>query len=53
MAKRLTLVAMFLASTQSACIVIGRSSRGGWFVWPGGFGLIILILILYFLFGRR
>jgi len=40
-----------LAMTQSACIAIGGySSGGGWFIWPGGLGLIILLLLLFFLF---
>ena len=49
----LSLLAVLLGVSQSACIVIGGSSRGGWFVWPGGFGLLIMILVLYLLFGRR
>jgi uncharacterized membrane protein YfcA len=38
----------------SGCLVAGYSSRGGAFVWPGGFGFLILLAILFFfLRGRR
>ena len=40
--------------TLSGCLVAGYSSRGGGFIWPGGFGLVILVLLLiFFLRGRR
>ena len=53
MTQRLTLLAVLAAVSQSACIVVGHSTRGGWFVWPGGFGLIVIVILLYLLFGRR
>ena len=34
------------------CLVIGASSRGGFFLWPGGLGLLAL-LALFVLLGRR
>ena len=39
----------------TGCLMVGGySSRGGWFVWPGSFGfLIILLLLFFFLRGRR
>ncbi len=49
--NRIVPLALFLAFTQSACIVAGYSSRGGWFVWPGSLGLIF-ILLLFYLFSR-
>ncbi len=40
--------------TLTGCLVAGYSSRGGGFIWPGGFGLVILVLLLiFFLRGRR
>ena len=39
--------------TLSGCVVAGGSSRGGWFIWPGGFGLLLLILIVLFVLRRR
>lgn len=41
-----------LLLTQTSCIAVGYSSPGGWFIWPGGLGLVIIIVILYFVFRR-
>ncbi|MFL6414857.1 MAG: hypothetical protein ACJ74Y_04205 [Bryobacteraceae bacterium] len=43
---------LLLAMTQSACVAVGYRAGGGWFIWPGGLGLLAIILLLYFLFGR-
>lgn len=52
--KRTTVAVATLAVLQCGCIVVGGyTSRGGWFVWPGGFGLLLIILLLYLFFGRR
>ena len=38
---------------QSSCIAVGGySSTGGWFMWPG-MGVLIIILILWFIFRSR
>ena|GEM_PF-1549635 len=37
----------------ASCVGIGYSSRGGWFVWPGGLGLLVLIVVIILLFRRR
>ncbi len=50
--KRIVLLAITLAMTQNACIAVGYSSRGGWFLWPGGLGLIVVVLLLIFLLRR-
>lgn len=50
--KLLAFLVSLLAVTQTACIAVGYSSRGGWFMWPGGLGLLV-ILALIFLFLRR
>lgn len=40
--------------SQSGCLVVGGySSRGGWFIWPGSLGLVVLFVLLYLLLGRR
>ena len=53
-------VTLLLTLTLSAllsitgCVVVGGSSHGGWFIWPGGFGLVFLVLLYIFFFrGRR
>jgi len=53
--RRTTLAATIsaLAMSQSGCIVAGYSPGRGGFLWPGGgLGLLLLIALLYFLFGR-
>jgi len=37
----------------SGCIAVGYSSSGGWFVWPGGLALLLVILFVVFLLRRR
>ncbi len=38
----------------TGCVAVGYSTGGGWFVWPGGLGLVVLLLLLFFLLrGRR
>lgn len=32
----------------SGCLVVGYSSRGGWFLWPGSLGLLLIVLIIVF-----
>jgi hypothetical protein len=47
-------LALTLALAQTGCIVAGYRSGGGWFFWPGGLGLVLIILVLLFLArGRR
>ncbi len=37
----------------SGCLVAGVSSSGGAFIWPGGLGLVVVILLVIFLLRRR
>lgn len=42
------------AGMLTGCVAVGYSSRGGWFMWPGGFGLLLVLGILFWLLrGRR
>ena len=41
---RLLAVCLVLLS-QSSCVMVGYSSRGGWSVWPGGFGLLMMLAV--------
>ncbi len=45
-------MALALALSQTACVVGGYSSEGGFFLWPGSI-VIAVILVLLFLFMRR
>ncbi len=47
MRRFITLAASLLLSTAlTGCIVIGASSRHGFFFFPRGLGLVVLILII-------
>jgi hypothetical protein len=34
-------------------MAVGYSSGGGWFIWPGGLGLVVLIIVVVLLVRRR
>ena len=39
--------------TLTGCVAVGYSSTGGWFIWPGGIGLLVLVLIIALVLRRR
>lgn len=47
------LAAALLCGGLDGCVVIGGSSRGGFFLWPGGLGLLFLIFLFVLLTRRR
>jgi hypothetical protein len=47
------LAGCFATLGLSGCLVAGYSSGGGWFVWPGSLGLIVIVLLIVFLLRRR
>lgn len=51
-AKVAAILTVLLAATQTACIAVGYSGRGGWFIWPGGLGLLLLIGLIFVLMRR-
>ena len=51
--KLTSFIFLVLAALQTSCVVAGyRSDGGGWFIWPGGLGLLVMV-VLAFLFLRR
>ena len=44
---------LLLAEGVMGCVVIGASSRGGFFIWPGGLGLLLLVVVLALVLRRR
>jgi hypothetical protein len=44
---------VFAAAALSGCLVAGVSSNGGAFIWPGGIGLLLVVLVMVFLIRRR
>lgn len=52
--RKVLLLAVALSFAQTGCIVAGyRSGGGGWFIWPGGLGLLLIVLVVLFLARRR
>ena len=48
------IVVTILMLLSSGCVVAGGySSRGGWFIWPGTIGILLVVAVLFFLFRRR
>jgi hypothetical protein len=50
--RRISAPALLLALSQTACVVGGYSSEGGFYLWPGSI-VITVVLVLLFLFMRR
>lgn len=46
-------LAPLLGLTLSGCLVVGYSSRGGFFIWPGSLVLLLILALLYFLLRGR
>jgi hypothetical protein len=38
--------------TFTGCLVVGYSSRGGWFIWPGSITFLIIIALIIWLLRR-
>jgi hypothetical protein len=41
-----------LCTTLTGCLVFGYTSSGGWFIWPGSIGLLVIFLLLVWLLRR-
>ena len=46
-------IGLLAACSTTGCIVVGRSAGGSWFVWPGGLGFVVIVLLALWLFRRR
>ena len=48
-------LSILISLPLTGCLMVGGySSRGGWFIWPGSFGFLLVLLLLFFLLrGRR
>ena len=49
----LAAASLLFLSTLTGCLMIGGSSRGGFFIFPGGIGLVVIIVIVALLLRRR
>jgi hypothetical protein len=43
---------LILCTTLTGCLVVGYSSSGGWFLWPGSISLLIVIALIGWLIRR-
>lgn len=50
--RKTTVTSLALALSQTACVVGGYSSEGGFSLWPGSI-VLTAVLVLLFLFMRR
>lgn len=50
--KQTAVLMLALALSQTACVVGGYSSEGGFFLWPGSI-ILTVVLVLLFIFMRR
>lgn len=50
--KHLGIITLILLLSSGCVVVGGYSSERGWFIWPGTF-VILLVVVLLFLFLRR
>ena len=48
----LVALGLIFAEALSGCLVAGYSSSGGFFLWPGSIGLIVVLLLLFLLLRR-
>ena len=55
MSQRAALLFTSLLATLplSGCLVVGHSSGGGWFIWPGSLGLLVVVVLISLLLRRR
>ena len=54
MLKLLVVLSGLLACLPlGGCLIMGYSSRGGGFIFPGGLGLIVMLVVLFLLMRRR
>lgn len=56
--RTLRTMALFLSGITAAnllcgCVMVGYSSRSGFFVWPSGLGLLLLLVVLWLLLRPR
>ena len=47
------LIGMMFFLPLAGCVVAGVTSSGGAFIWPGGMGLLVILLVLFLLLRRR
>ena len=49
----LALLSLAPSTAMAGCVIVGRSSGGHWFFWPGGLGLLVMTLAILWMVRRR
>ena len=47
------LATLVMSGALTGCLMVGGSSRGGFFIFPGSLGLIFLIIVVSLVLRRR
>jgi hypothetical protein len=45
--------ALCACACLTGCVMVGASSSGGFFIWPGGLGLVVMVLLVIWMLRRR
>jgi hypothetical protein len=51
--KQIIFITLLLLFSSGCVVAGGYSSRGGWFIWPGTIGILVVVAVLFLLFRRR
>ena len=51
--KQIGVITLLLMLSSGCVVAGGYSSGGGWFIWPGTIGILLVVAVLFFLFRRR
>ena len=46
-------MALWVCASLTGCLVVGGSSSGGFFIWPGSLGLLVVVVLIFALMRRR
>ena len=51
--KQIGIITLLLFLSSGCVVAGGYSSGGGWFIWPGTIGILLVVAVLFLLFRRR
>ena len=51
--KQIIFITLLLLFSSGCVVAGGYSSGGGWFIWPGTIGILVVVAVLFLLFRRR
>jgi len=51
--KQVGIITLLLLCSSGCIVAGGYSSGGGWFIWPGTLGILLVAVVLFLLFRRR